>query len=209
MQIHTRKDYMQAGLRETEVADNPIDKFTQWLTQAMEANMHEPYAMTLATVDADNRPSARVVLLRGVDTRGFVFFTNYESRKGQALAAYPLAALLFYWPELERQVRIEGVVHQIDAQESDAYFHSRPLGSRLGAWASPQSQTIASREELERRLADASARYGEHPPRPPFWGGYRVQPDTVEFWQGRPSRLHDRVVYTLVDGVWQLRRVAP
>ena len=209
MQIHTRKDYMQAGLREAEVAANPIDQFTQWLTQAMEANMHEPYAMTLATVDADNRPSARVVLLRGVDTRGFVFFTNYESRKGQALAAYPLAALLFYWPELERQVRIEGVVHQIDAQESDAYFHSRPLGSRLGAWASPQSQTIASREELERRLAEASACYGEQPPRPPFWGGYRVQPDTVEFWQGRPSRLHDRVVYTLVDGVWQMRRVAP
>ena len=209
MQIHTRKDYTQAGLREAEVAANPIDQFTQWLTQAMEANMHEPYAMTLATVDADNRPSARVVLLRGVDTRGFVFFTNYESRKGQALAAYPLAALLFYWPELERQVRIEGVVHQIDAQESDAYFHSRPLGSRLGAWASPQSQTIASREELERRLAEASARYGEQPPRPPFWGGYRVQPDTVAFWQGRPSRLHDRVVYTLVDGVWQLRRVAP
>ncbi|MFM7678718.1 MAG: pyridoxamine 5'-phosphate oxidase, partial [Roseiflexaceae bacterium] len=206
MQIHTRKDYTQAGLNESDVAVNPIDQFTQWLTQAMEANMHEPYAMTLATVDADNRPSARVVLLRGVDARGFVFFTNYESRKGQALAAYPLAALLFYWPELERQVRIEGVVHKIDAQESDAYFHSRPLGSRLGAWASPQSQTIPNRDTLEARLAEASARYGEQPPRPPFWGGYRVQPDTVEFWQGRPSRLHDRLVYTLVDGVWQMRR---
>ena len=209
MQIHTRKDYTQAGLNESDVAANPIDQFTLWLTQAMEANMHKPYAMTLATVDADNRPSARVVLLRGVDARGFVFFTNYASRKGQAMAAYPLAALLFYWPELERQVRIEGVVQKIDAQESDAYFNSRPLGSRLGAWASPQSQTIASRDELERRLAEASARYGEQPPRPPFWGGYRVQPDTVEFWQGRPSRLHDRVVYTLVDGAWQMRRVAP
>ncbi len=209
MQIHTRKDYTHAGLNEAAVAANPIDQFTQWLTEAMESNMHEPYAMTVATVDADHRPSARVVLLRGVDARGFVFFSNYESRKGQALAAYPQAALLFYWPELERQVRIEGTVHKIAAQESDAYFHSRPLGSRLGAWASPQSQTIASREELERRLAEVSDRYGEQPPRPPFWGGYRVEPDTMEFWQGRPSRLHDRVVYTLVDGGWQIRRVAP
>ena len=209
MQIHTRKDYTHAGLNEADVAANPIDQFTQWLTEAMQSNMHEPYAMTVATVDADNRPSARVVLLRGVDSRGFVFFTNYESRKGQALAAYPLASLLFYWPELERQVRIEGSVHKIEAHESDAYFHSRPLGSRLGAWASPQSQTIASRDVLERRLAEVSASHGEHPPRPPFWGGYRVQPDSVEFWQGRPSRLHDRIVYTLVDGVWQIRRVAP
>lgn len=209
MQIHTRKDYTQAELSEAVVSADPITQFMQWLQHAMDANLHEPYAMTVATIDADGRPSARVVLLRGVDERGFVFFTNYESRKGQALAANPVAAVVFYWPELERQVRIEGRVHQVSTAESDAYFYSRPLGSRLGAWASPQSQTIVSRDILDARLADAVTRYGEQPPRPAYWGGYRIVPDMVEFWQGRPSRLHDRIVYTQHDGGWQIRRLAP
>jgi len=210
MKIDNRKDYAQAGLHESDVAVDPIVQFGHWFADATAAQLPEPYAMTLATVDATGRPSARIVLLRGVDARGFVFFTNYTSRKGQALAAHPYAALIFYWPELERQVRIEGRVSQIDASDSDAYFRSRPQGSQLGAWASPQSQSIANREVLTERLAALTNQYGaEFPPRPEFWGGYRVEPDVVEFWQGRPSRLHDRIFYTLVDGVWQIGRLAP
>ena len=210
MKIDNRKDYAQAGLHESDVAADPIVQFGHWFADATAAQLPEPYAMTLATVDASGRPSARIVLLRGVDARGFVFFTNYTSRKGQALAAHPDAALIFYWPELERQVRIEGRVSQIDAADSDAYFHSRPQGSQLGAWASPQSQPIANREVLTERLTALTQQYGDQfPPRPEFWGGYRVIPEVVEFWQGRPSRLHDRIVYTLVDGIWQIGRLAP
>ncbi len=210
MKINNRKDYAQAGLHETDVVANPISQFERWFADATAAQLPEPYAMTLATVDANGRPSARIVLLRGVDPRGFVFFTNYTSRKGQALAVNPYAALIFYWPELERQVRIEGRVSKIDEPESDAYFHSRPQASQLGAWASPQSQPIADRAVLTHRLAVLTTQYGnELPPRPEFWGGYRVEPDVMEFWQGRPSRLHDRILYTMVDGVWQIGRLAP
>src|SRR4051812_31517986 len=167
--------------------------------------------MTLATVGAQGRPSARVVLLRKLDERGFCFFTNYESRKGQELAANPWAALLFWWGRLERQVRIEGEVERLSEAESDAYYHSRPLGSQLGAWASPQSQVIANRDFLEERLAGLESEYADHaPPRPPFWGGYRLVPTVFEFWQGGPHRLHDRLRYQLqTDGSWQIERLAP
>ncbi|MDN7862583.1 pyridoxamine 5'-phosphate oxidase [Burkholderia multivorans] len=207
-----RINYSRASLDEADAAPDPFAQFDRWFNEALAAKLPEPNTMTLATVGADGRPSARIVLVKGVDERGFVFFTNYESRKGRDLAARPYAALLFYWIELERQVRIEGRVEKTSAEESDRYFASRPVGSRIGAWASEQSAVIDSRATLEAREKAFSERYGDDPPRPPHWGGYRVVPDTLEFWQGRPSRLHDRLVYTRDAAAphgWTISRLSP
>lgn len=206
-----RREYTQHGLSESEVAADPFVQFRAWFDHALSAQLPEPNAMTLATATPDGRPSARVVLLKGFDQRGFVFYTNYQSRKGGELDASPWAALVFFWPELERQIRIEGRVERVSPQESDDYFASRPAGSRLGAWASPQSQVIADRDVLEQRLSAFTAQYAEQAiPRPPHWGGYRVVPTAIEFWQGRPSRLHDRLRYHRSDDQrWILERLAP
>jgi pyridoxamine 5'-phosphate oxidase len=206
---HIRKDYALRRLDETDVDADPFKQFHAWLREALEAQVPEPTAMTLATVDEEGSPSARIMLLKALDERGFVFYTNYESRKGHELAARPRAALTFFWKELERQVRIEGQVERVSAAESDEYFASRPLGSRIGAWASTQSATIASRPWLEARVKAAEAQYGENPPRPPHWGGFRVIPDWLEFWQGRQSRLHDRIAYTRESTGWVVSRLSP
>lgn len=203
-----RQKYDKFELLESAVADTPLDQFAQWMDEAIKAEVPEPTAMTLATATPDGQPSARIVLLKGFDMRGFVFFTNYTSRKGQELAANPHASLLFFWPALERQVRIEGGISKIAPEESDAYFRSRPLGSRIGAWVSPQSQPI-TRDELESRRAALTESLGEDPVRPEHWGGYRIAPERIEFWQGRPSRLHDRLVYERAETGWILRRLAP
>lgn len=204
-----RKSYERAALDDASSLADHIAQFELWLKQALDAKLPEPNAMTLATVGADGRPSTRVVLIKGVDARGLVWFTNYQSRKGQELAMHPHAALQFHWVELERVVRIEGVVSQVSDEESDAYFASRPLDSRIGAWASPQSQPIASRAVLVANAAKYSAQFLLHPPRPPHWGGYRLKPDRFEFWQGRPSRLHDRLRYRLQESAWVRDRLAP
>jgi pyridoxamine 5'-phosphate oxidase len=206
-----RKNYSLGSLDVVDADHDPIRQFETWFQQAVDAKLPEPNTMTLATVDPRGRPSARIVLIKGVDERGFVFFTNYESRKGRELAANPYASLLFYWIELERQVRVEGRIVKTSEQESDAYFASRPLGSRIGAWASNQSQPIESRSQLEIREREISLQYGDQPPRPPHWGGYRLVPETIEFWQGRPSRLHDRLLYTRAseNGDWQISRLSP
>lgn len=198
-------------LREQEVARDPFQQFRRWHELARAAALHEPDAVALATATPDGKPSLRMVLLRGFDERGFVFFTNYQSRKGRELAQNPWAALTFWWPELRRQVRIEGWVEMVSTRESDEYFHSRPRGSRLAAWASAQSQLIAGREELDRRYAEVAAEYaGREPPRPPFWGGYRLVPTCVEFWQARENRLHDRLRYRRgEDGGWVVERLQP
>ncbi|KDB08484.1 Pyridoxine/pyridoxamine 5'-phosphate oxidase [Burkholderia sp. lig30] len=207
-----RINYSRASLDEAEAAPSPFAQFDRWFKEALAAKLPEPNTMTLATVGDDGRPSARIVLIKAVDDRGFVFFTNYESRKGRDLDANPHAALLFYWIELERQVRIEGHIEKTTDEESDRYFASRPLGSRIGAWASEQSTVIDSRATLEAREKDVSARFGDNPPRPPHWGGYRLVPDSLEFWQGRPSRLHDRLLYTRDDTAphgWTISRLSP
>lgn len=206
-----RVEYRRGRLLEAEADADPMVTFAAWFAEAQEAGVYEPNAMTLATADAAGRPSARVVLLKGVDARGFTFFTNYASRKGQELAANPWAALCFWWGPLERQVRVEGPVEPISAAESDDYYRSRPRGARLGAWASAQSQVISGRQVLEQRLAQLEAEYaGQEPPRPPYWGGYRLLPSAIEFWQGGLNRLHDRLHYTRrADAAWRLERLSP
>jgi pyridoxamine 5'-phosphate oxidase len=204
-----RKSYERAELDESASLADPLAQFELWLQQAISGELPEPNAMTLATVGADGRPSTRVVLIKGCDARGIVWYTNYDSRKGRELAAHPQAALQFHWVELERVVRIEGRVEKVDVAESDAYFASRPLDSRIGAWASPQSEVISSRSVLVANAAKYGAQYLLNPPRPPHWGGYRLVPDRWEFWQGRRSRLHDRLRYRLEAQQWIRERLAP
>ncbi len=204
-----RKSYELAELDEAASEGEPIRQFATWFEQALAAKVPEPNAMTLATVGVDDRPSTRIVLVKGFDERGLVWYTNYESRKGRELAIHPFAALQFHWVELERVVRIEGSVEKVEAAESDAYFASRPFDSRIGAWASPQSQVIASRAILVANAARYGARFMLQPPRPPHWGGFRLRPEAWEFWQGRKSRLHDRLRYRHEDGAWKRERLAP
>jgi pyridoxamine 5'-phosphate oxidase len=204
-----RKSYERAELDESHSEADPLRQFDRWLNEAIDAQLPEPNAMTLATVGPDLRPSTRIVLIKGYDERGIVWYTNYNSRKGRELAGNPYAALQFHWVELERVVRIEGRVEQVEAELSDAYFASRPLDSRIGAWASPQSQVISGRDVLVKNAAAAAARHLLSPPRPPHWGGFRLQPDRWEFWQGRKSRLHDRLRYRLDGEQWLRERLAP
>ena len=205
-----RKDYGQDTLNETDVAADPFDQFSTWFEQALAAEVNEPNAMNVATVDAGGKPTSRIVLIKQFDRRGFTWYTNYDSQKGRQLAANPNAALLFFWSELERQIRIEGVVERTSSEESDKYFHSRPLKSRLAAIASAQSAPIANRAALEQHYDAVAAQYGESPPRPDNWGGFRLVPQRIEFWQGRRSRFHDRIVYTLQqDGSWTRQRLQP
>jgi pyridoxamine 5'-phosphate oxidase len=204
-----RKNYTFGQLSETEVPRDPMPLFKLWFDQAVQAQCPEPNSMTLATADQAGNPSARIVLLKGADQNSFTFFTNYQSQKGRELAMRPQAALLFHWHELERQVRIKGIVEPVSANESDEYFHSRPAASRIGAWASPQSSAIPNREFLEQAEKRFQAEFGDTPPRPEHWGGYRLQPTEMEFWQGRPSRLHDRIHYQLEGSSWKIERLAP
>ena len=204
-----RKSYERAELGEAHSAADPLRQFDSWFNEAVAACIAEPNAMTLATVAGNLRPATRIVLIKGFDERGLVWYTNYQSRKGQELAGNPFAALQFHWVELERVVRIEGRVEKVSAAESDAYFASRPLDSRIGAWASPQSEVISGRDVLVENEAIAAAKHLLSPPRPPHWGGYRLVPDRWEFWQGRKSRLHDRLQYRLEGGVWVRERLAP
>ena len=207
----SRYEHAARGLRRRDLDPDPIKQFSNWFTAAIEAEIRDVNAMSLATAGRDAKPSVRVVLLKGFDQDGFVFFTNYESEKGVQLEDNPYAALAFYWIELDRQIRIAGKAEKTSRQESEAYFHSRPIGSQLGAWASRQSEVLDGRRVLDARMAEMTERYGDKPiPLPPHWGGYRVKPDTIEFWQGRPNRLHDRFRYRLgTDGNWLIERLAP
>ena len=214
LDLHSlRVDYRKGELLESDVAADAIEQFARWFDEAKQAGLREPNAMTLATADASGAPSARIVLLKDFDARGFTFYTNYESRKARDLAANPRASLVFFWEQIERQVRIEGTVEKVSREDSQAYFDLRPRNARVGAWASRQSTTLSSRDELETREkqldADFRARFGESVPLPDHWGGYRVIPTAIEFWQGRPSRLHDRLRYTRVPGAWRIERLSP
>lgn len=207
-----RKEYTMNGLSEHEVADQPMAQFRQWFEAALDAGVPEPNAMHLSTVGEHNRPSSRIVLIKELENNGIVFYTNYHGRKGRELAVNPFASLTFFWPELERQVRIEGKVEKVSAAESDKYFASRPRGSQIGAWVSHQSEYLPTREILDEKQDAYEAQFADAPvPRPPHWGGYRMVPDRVEFWQGRPSRLHDRIVYALdkTNGSWSIGRLSP
>ncbi|MEO6489218.1 MAG: pyridoxamine 5'-phosphate oxidase [Ferruginibacter sp.] len=206
-----RKEYKLQELDEQNVLQDPVKQFEKWWQDVLNSNIDEVNAMTLATVGSAGTPSARIVLLKGIDEKGFLFFTNYESQKGKALKENPSACLVFFWKELERQVRVEGIVEKLPGEESDEYFNSRPEGSRIGAWASPQSQVIPSREILEENFVGLSMKFtGQNIERPPHWGGYILKPSMVEFWQGRPNRMHDRIQYTMVEGkTWKIQRLAP
>jgi pyridoxamine 5'-phosphate oxidase len=205
-----RQDYRMASLSESDVAADPILQFQKWFSEAVNAKLYEPNVMTLATADSDGKPSARIVLLKGFDEQGFVFYTNYESKKAQDLVENPQAALVFFWAELERQVRIEGIVSKVDKEISEAYFQSRPTGSQIGAIASAQSSVLTDRSILEERVAELTTQYeGKTIPKPEHWGGYLVEPKHIEFWQGRSSRLHDRITYDYTDGSWKINRLAP
>lgn len=205
-----RQEYRAAQLAEADVEKDPILQFKKWFTEALDAQLFEPNVMTLATANGNGKPSARIVLLKGFDEDGFVFYTNYNSHKGRDLAENPQASVVFFWPELERQICIDGIVSKVSAEASDAYFHSRPAGSQIGASSSPQSSIISGRDVIEENAARLTATYeGREIPRPEHWGGYLIEPIHIEFWQGRPSRLHDRISYDLVDGAWIINRLAP
>ena len=208
-----RRDYRRAELLESEAGEDPIALFCRWFDKATETDVGEANAFALSTIQPSGRPASRIVLLKGADSQGFVFFTNYESHKGEQIAQQDAVSMLFFWSQLERQVRVEGHALRLSGEESDRYYRSRPLGSRIGAWASPQSQVIDSRRVLEERMAQYQERFGDDPPRPPHWGGYRVVPDCIEFWQGRSSRLHDRLRYRReapsAHCRWHLERLAP
>lgn len=206
-----RKEYTLNGLSEASADENPFKQFEKWFGEAIAAALPEPNAMTLATATEAGKPSARIVLIKGFDEHGFIFYTNYESRKGRELAENPFASLVFHWTELERQVRIEGAVEKVSREVSEKYFHSRPAGSQLGAWASAQSRVVTGREELESNLAMRTTEFdGKEIVLPPFWGGYRVVPDVIEFWQGRPNRLHDRLQYSrAAEAAWKIERLSP